>query len=426
MPRNHDNWLSSYIKYALPVSEVEERGHRWIGLSTLAAALGRRVWIDQITFRWFPNMFVAIVSEAGMSKTTTLDIGADMLHSLRRTSKDLEAGVVFGPQKATFQAICEKFNLVAKHKYHADGIELIESPLHFSVSEWSTLISANDPEFQDMLINWWDGKPGDRATVYRGDEAPINPIVNMVGCTTLHTFNDMFSARSIEGGFLSRCVIVRVNKARNIAYPAKEALEHPWRDSFGEKLRDDLRHINHLTGAYTLSPEAVEWGTKWYMDFKENLMMTLPAYMMSWANRKQTYLHKLALLNRIGKDDTKVITLEDMEQALEWMQDIEVSMQEVLSGVGMKEMARYAKGIIAVIERVGKGKCSEEIVRNNTFNFIQNAYDWDQLMRGMMEAGMIIRYKGHLLTPDKARSLFTLEEVDKMKVDQLQRLRMVI
>jgi hypothetical protein len=424
MPRTHDNWLSSYIKYAKPVSEVEERGHRWIGLSTIAAALGRRVWIDQVTFRWYPNMFVAIVSEAGMSKTTTLDIGADMLSTLRRTSSDLEAGVVFGPQKGTWQSICDKFNKVAKHKYHADGNEYIESPLHFSISEWSTLISANDPEFQDMLINWWDGKPGDRSTIYRGDEVPVHPIVNMVGCTTLHTFNDMFSLRSIEGGFLSRCVIVRVNKSRNIAYPGQQALEHPWRGPFGETLANDLRHINHLTGCYKLSPEAIEWGTKWYLDFKENRVASLPAYMMSWANRKQTYLHKLALLNRIGKDDSKVITLEDMTEALVWMDDIESSMQEVLSGVGMKEMAQYAKAIIAIVERVGGGRLNEQTVRNQTFNFIQNAYDWDQLMRGMMEAGMILRSGGYLLTPTKAISMDL--DVEKLKKDGLQRLQLVI
>lgn len=422
--RQHDNWLSSYIKYATPVSEVETRGHRWIGLSTLAAALGRRVWIDQGTFKWFPNMFVVIVSEAGMAKSTTLDIGADMLTTLRRTKDNLDGGVVFGPQKGTWQSICAKFNLIAKHKFEANGIEHIESPLHFSISEWSTLISANDPEFQDMLINWWDGKPGDRSTIYRGDEVPINPIINMVGCTTLHTFNDLFSIRSIEGGFLSRCVIVRCNKTRNIAYPAAAALEHPWRGPFGESLVKDLRLINAVTGPYTLSPEAVEWGTQWYVDFKENQVARLPDYMVSWANRKQTYLHKVALLNRVSKGDGNVIELEDMTEALSWIDDIENSAQEVLSGVGMKEMARYANMIIAVIERAGGGKLDEETVRNKTFKLIQNSYDWDQLMRGMMEAGMILRHKGFLMTPTKARALDL--DVDAIKKEQLNRLRMVI
>ena len=424
MPRHHDHWLASYIKYATPVSEVEARGHRWIGLSTIAAALGRRVWIDQVTFKWYPNMFVVIVSEAGMSKTTTLDIGADMLSSLRRDAANLGGGVVFGPQKGTWQSICNKFNLVAKHAYNVDGIKYIESPLHFSVSEWSTLISANDPEFQDMLINWWDGKPGDRSTIYRGDEVPVNPIINMVGCTTMHTFNDLFSVRSVEGGFLSRCVIVRVNKVATIAYPAMAALENPWRTRFGETMVEDLKHMNTLTGPYTLSPEAVEWGTQWYNEFKENQVAKLPDFMVSWANRKQTYLHKIALINRISKDDSRVITLEDMQEALTWIDDIENSAQEVLGGIGMKEMARYANAIVSVVERAGGGLLAEEIVRNKTFRFIQNAYDWDQLMRGMMEAGMILRHKGNLLTPTKARSLEL--NVEQIKNDGLKRLQLVV
>ncbi len=424
MVRTHDNWLASYIKYATPVSEVEARGHRWIGLSTIAAALGRRVWIDQVTFKWYPNMFVVIVSEAGMSKTTTLDIGADMLSSLRRTSANLSNGVVFGPQKGTWQSIVERFTKVAAHSFLVDGIKHVESPLHFSISEWSTLISANDPEFQDMLINWWDGKPGDRSTLYRGDEVPINPIANMVGCTTLHTFNDMFTPRSVEGGFLSRCVIVRVNKIANIAYPAETALANPWRQAFGEKLVEDLKHMAELTGPYTLAPEATEWGTNWYNTFKTETVSRLPDFMVSWANRKQTYLHKVALLLRVSKDDTKVITLEDMQEALSYIDDIENSAQEVLGQVGMKEMARYANAIIAVVERAGGGKLAEEIVRNKTFRFIQNAYDWDQLMRGMMEAGMIVRHQGFLMTPTKALAM----ELDpiKLKNDGLRRLQAVI
>jgi hypothetical protein len=406
---------------------MEERGHRWIGLATLAAVLGRKVWIDQGTFKWYPNLFVVLVAEAGMSKTTTLDIGAELLAPLRRSkvgAGDGAPGVVFGPQKGTWQSICDKFNAVAKHAFTAHGEDHIESPLHFSISEWSTLISANDPEFQDMLINWWDGKPGDRSTLYRGDEVPVKPIINMVGCTTLHTFNELFTTRSIEGGFLSRCVIVRCNKSRLIPYPAQEALKHPWRDAYSAGMVSDLRHMNALTGAYTLSPEAIEWGTAWYTDFKTNRVDHLPDFMVSWANRKQTYLHKLALLARIAKDDSRVITLEDMREALSWIDDIEASAQEVLGRVGMKEMAVYASKLMAFVGRVGKGLITEEAGRKAIHALIPSSYDWDQLLRGMIEAGMILRYKGNLMTPAKAIDLGLA--VDEVKKESLQLLRRVI
>jgi len=408
---------------------MELRGHRWIGLTTLAATLGRRVWIDQVTFKWYPNLFVVIVSEAGMSKTTTLDIGAELLQGLRRTaaSEGVTAnhGVVFGPQKGTWQSILDKFTKVAKHSFVYDGDSVaIESPLHFSVSEWSTLISPNDPEAQDMWINWWDGKPGDRSTIYRGEEAPINPTVNMVGCTTLHTFNDMFSIRSIEGGFLSRCVIVRCNKARTIAYPAQAALAHPWRHAYADGMISDLRHINAITGPYTLSPEAIEWGTTWYEDFKKNKVDLLPDFMVSWANRKQTYLHKLALLNRISRDDSRTITVDDLQEALGWIDDIESSAQEVLGKVGMKEMAMYSNKIIALVKRVGKGTLPEQSVRKNLHQMVPNSYDWDQLLRGMIEAGLILRYQGNLMTPEKAIDLDL--NVDQVKKDSLQLLRRVV
>jgi hypothetical protein len=90
----------------------------------------------------------------------------------------------------------------------------------------------------------------------------------------------------------------------------------------------------------------------------------------------------------------------------------------------MKEMAIYAHKIIGIVNRIGKGVLAEDIVRGKAFNYISQSYDWDQLMRGMIEAGMILRYKGNLLTPEKARDLDL--DIAEIKKDSLVLLRRVI
>lgn len=52
--RKLNDWLKSFIEYA-SIGEAPLKFYFWTGVSTIAGALRRRVWIDQKNFQWTPN-----------------------------------------------------------------------------------------------------------------------------------------------------------------------------------------------------------------------------------------------------------------------------------------------------------------------------------------------------------------------------------
>jgi hypothetical protein len=74
----------------------------WVGVSAIAGALRRKVWIDQAYFRWHPNMYIILVAPPGIvSKSTTASVA---MRLLRRVP-----GIKFGPDVVTWQALVGAF-----------------------------------------------------------------------------------------------------------------------------------------------------------------------------------------------------------------------------------------------------------------------------------------------------------------------------
>ena len=50
--------------------------YAWVGVSTIAGALRRKVWIDQAYFKWYPNFYIILVAPPGIvAKSTTASLG---------------------------------------------------------------------------------------------------------------------------------------------------------------------------------------------------------------------------------------------------------------------------------------------------------------------------------------------------------------
>ena len=76
--RNYDDWLKAYLRYA-ESTEAPMHMHFWSGVSAVAGALRRRVWIDQAYFKWYPNFYIVLVAPPGIvSKSTTVGIAMNL------------------------------------------------------------------------------------------------------------------------------------------------------------------------------------------------------------------------------------------------------------------------------------------------------------------------------------------------------------
>ena len=97
MSRIFPNWLDAYTQYTSDL-EAPLRVHFWVGVSTIAGALRRRVWIEQPKFDWTPNFYIVLVGPPGViGKSTCMSAGIGLLEQIK--------GIHFGPDSLTWQAL---------------------------------------------------------------------------------------------------------------------------------------------------------------------------------------------------------------------------------------------------------------------------------------------------------------------------------
>lgn len=342
MSRKYDDWIQAFINYA-GYGEAPKHVYFWVATSTIAGALRRKVWIDQVYFQWYPNLYVVLVAPPGIiSKSTTADIGMSLLRRV--------PNVRFGPAVITWQALVQAFSEAAE-TFEWAGEWHTMSPMTIVSSEFGNLLNPHDKDMVDMLVNLWDGRSFSKRTKFSGDDTVINPWINILACTTPEWIAGSFPEYMIGGGFTSRCIFVYAEeKERYVAYPAEVVSKDIQQQA--ENLVHDLEWIStKLTGPYVLSKEAAEWGRQWYEDHYKVRAKLLDAVRYGgYAARKQTHMHKLAMILAASKRDDLVITMEDLVTADVMLTQLEETMPKVFEKIGQRQEAPQVERIVRYVD----------------------------------------------------------------------------
>lgn len=384
MSRKCSDWLTSFCEYA-SFGEAPRRMYFWTGVSAIAGALRRKVWIDQAYFKWQPNFYIILVAPPGIvSKSTTADVGMSLL---RQVSE-----IKFGPSVVTWQALVQSFSQ-AIETYFVKGELQTMSAMTIVSSEFGNLLNPQDRDMVDMLVNLWDGKPFTKHTKMSGTDTVVNPWINIIACTTPEWIAGSFPEYMIGGGFTSRCVFVYADaKEKYVAYPA---LQVPQDLKAQEAdLVHDLEHLSvNLSGEYQLTPEALEWGTAWYrIHYEKDAKKLEGSRYGGYVARKQTHIHKLAMVLAASARDELVITLEDLQTAHTMVTDLEKEMPKVFDKIGMKEEAQQLERLLRYIAGKGGTMPYPEV-----FRFLQHQFpykrDLENAVEGLIASGRLILFQ---------------------------------
>ena len=379
--RNYPDWLSAFMEYA-SYGEAPRHMYFWCGVSAIAGALRRKVWIDQAYFRWHCNMYIILVAPPGIvAKSTTAGISMNLLKRV--------AGIKFGPDVVTWPALVESFAEAT------EGFQLGEefhpmSALTLESSEFGNLFDPQDKDMVDLMVSLWDGKPGafQKKTKSSGCDTIENPWINLIACTTPSWIAGNFPEYMIGGGFVSRCIFVYAEeKSKYVAYPGLRV--PPDMEQTQHKLVQDLEHIStRLAGEYKLTPEAIAWGEQWYKRHYSVRSANLDDDRFGgYIARKQTHIHKLAMVLAASSSDQLIITADHLAIADQMVTDLEPDMQFVFSKIGKSETALYAERLIQFIH------VRKRVVFQEAFRYVHQYFpsmrDFDDVLTGCVKAGFI-------------------------------------
>jgi hypothetical protein len=380
--------LKAYVQFTR-ASESPDKFHFWTGISTLAGALGRRVWLDEGYFQWIPNFYIILVGPPGVAaKSTSMRMGMSLLDDLKT--------VAFGPESGTWQKVVSCLPDAMKEVKYLDlngaPKKLVQSAMTMAISELGTFLSPDDERGLSVWTDLWDGKTGSwgHHTITGGKIDVKNPALNLIACTTPAWLRSNFPEQAIGGGLTSRVVFVHgENKRRFVAYPSDEVSKTYHQER--QALFDDLLEISTIAGPMQRTPEASEWGRKWYWDHWHN---PRPSHLVGdrydgYYARKQTHLHKLAMIVSVAQRSDRVVTLDDMKTAEGILFAVEADMNKAFQSIGLHDEAKRGAEIVRLVEDLGGVITTEDL--------------WAQCARGMSQR----EFREAVDSAVKARNLVT-------------------
>lgn len=415
MTRFLKDWLKGYLEYTSQ-SEAPELFHFWTGVSTIASALKRRVWVDQRYFEWTPNFYIIFVAPPGVAtKSTTIGVGSSMLREVD--------GVNFGPDSGTWQAIGksleEALELVPVNAGDLEGEMQEMSCITCTPGELGTFLDFQDRKLIDTLTSLWDGQrmAFEHRTATNGTIFIKNPWINIISATTPAWLKRNVPEEAIGGGFASRVIFVFADKKRRlIAYPG-QSQENYAHDKLRSDLVSDLQSIAGLVGEMRLTPEAITWGTQWYQEHWEQR----PVHMASdrfdgYIARKQTHIHKLAMVLSIAEGDTLWITDHHLKASARLTSAMEQDMLRVFESIGVSATSKFIMEILSFLHTYAqKGLAvSQQSLLRHCFQ-VMTQQEYDEAINASIKAGYIA------IKQDGSEVYVTLkvklEEVGKAKED---------
>ena len=386
MARHLANWIKGYLEYTEHM-EAPMSYRMWSAVSTIAGALRGKTWFEMGYWKWRPNFYIVFVAPPGIAtKSTAFGVGAKLLSEIE--------GVNLGPDSTTWQAMTE---------YMAENIDqvLIDdtytpmSNVTFSVSELGTFLDPTNGEMVDVLVDLWDGrdtsKPWTRMTKSHGMEVIPSPFINFIAGTTPGWIQERMTEYTIGGGLASRTIYVYADKKeRLVAYPFLHM--NGENRELRIKLAEDLFSISQLIGPFKASAQALEWGVEWYRKhWEEDTRDQTDDRMAGYMARKQTHLHKIAMVLSAAQRDDMVITKSDMETAYKILTKAEHDMHKSFSLVMAQNenaqlQTRVLQTIMAEDEEIEAGHLyTKKLMQHMGFQ------DYNKAVAGLVASGLVTR-----------------------------------
>lgn len=381
--RELGNWLEAFLDYAKPISETPTELLYWSGVSAIAGALQRKVWIDQARYQLYPNFYIVFVADPGViQKSTTINSAIRLLKKVPT--------VTIAPDATTW----EGFIKFMEEKHQSDDVltddltkeQTKSSAVTISASELSTFLDPKNMPMMSALTKLWDCEDiFVKLTKFSGTEELEKPCVNLIGGTTPAWIRESFDRWSREGGFVSRTIFLYGSEKRQlIAFPkTKQPKDHEAKEA---RLIADLNAISSLKGEYRLHVKMIELGEEWYREHDRKVKS--PGYVESsgFKDRKQAHILKLCMVIAASLGESLVILPEHWLEAVERINLAEQDFPLAFSSIDDRTELRPYNEFLKVMRK------EKKVERQSLYARYTNRFMLREMkgaIEAMREAGLI-------------------------------------
>lgn len=316
MKRNFNNWLDAFQTYAND-EFVPGQFNTWTGLSAIAGALERKVWLPwSETYSFYPNIFVLLVSLPGVGKSTALNRGISLLQEVMQRGNTLNVL----PSQMTEAKFIQMMGVAAPFEFGTKVIN--QSAGYYFASEASNSLKNIYGDFIACLTDFYDCPVHWEKATMKDDKLTLrNVCLNILAGSTFDYLGKLVTDDNIMGGFASRLIYVvhRDKLIRNQQFQlgGSTAGESAERADYRRRLVDDLIQIHKMIGPFTASREYSAAWEKWYPVFEEQRQSNPSEKMQSLLVRTNTNVLKVSMLMSAAESGDRILKQSHWERAIE-------------------------------------------------------------------------------------------------------------
>lgn len=378
MPRRLGNWIDSYLHYT-EENESPDRFRKWVAISSVAAALQRKVsfpWIGPgITL--YPNMYIVLVGPSGVRK------GSSIAPAKRLLDK---ANVYLGPDWTTKEALVQKFLESAGE----DMLALATGGAlhnHHSLTIWAeelaVFLRSKAEDLHPVLCQLFDANKLHYYTKQDGEQELHRVWFNFLGATVPSALKNIFPVDQRDHGLISRINFVFDDKKSKVVTRYQPTTED---EKLEKDLIFDLKQIKKLSGVVTPTEEWWELYEAWSIESEMGEPVTYDPRFGGYQERRRGHLIKLSIIMNAARCDDLRPEKIDFVRAKQLLEESEWSMQKAFASSGGRDNSAILDSVIELVARTRSIKFSELLSR-----YIYDIEE-DKLLKmvtGMGTAGLV-------------------------------------
>lgn len=301
------DFFGEYFKYT-EETEPPRTYHRWCGITSIGAVLGRNYYIQHGHFRKFPNLYTLLIGESGTRKSTAIKIIKKLVSrsgyetfAADKTSKekfllDLEGNELSDIDEGIAPKSAKKVldSITSQSLWGDDALREIRE-VFIVAGEFNEFIRAGDIEFCSLLGDLWDWddeKPYRQRLKNSRSVAIFQPTISLLGGNTPERFAQAFPTAILGQGFFSRLLLIHGERSdKKLSFPPEPA-EH---DTIA--LANTLKEIRvRYRGAAVIGTKARQILDTIYTSWEEIADVRFQSY----STRRFDQLLKLSIIQSVA------------------------------------------------------------------------------------------------------------------------------
>lgn len=331
MSRRFPDWLGAFEAYAAD-NFSPPQFHTWAGLSALAAALERKVWLPWTdTYSFYPNIYILLVSKPGQGKTISMNKAVGLLEEVNRKTSTLN----IMPPQVTQSKFIELMGHGRSFIDKSSGKELtvFQNAGYYYAGEASNELTNIFGDFIACLTAFYDcPAKWSRATKKDGETSLTNVCMNLIACSTFDYLGKLVSDENIQGGFASRLlyVVEQDTKVKEQMWQnGQDAEMRRLRDEYRTALVADLVDVNKMTGPMTGDTEFAAAWEAWYPEHQRKLHAFKSEKLQSILARTNTNVLKVSMLLSAAESNDRIMRKRHFEKAVELIEALNTKVPDI-------------------------------------------------------------------------------------------------